>query len=615
MKMRSPVRTMLSAAAVVLALFGAPVAPTLMMSGPAFAQDAPAKSFVRDDLQSYSIYLLGELQKRRANQPAGGTDQYLEEGRALQGDNPREALERFISAIVSNPDNGEAWLLFAQTAISIEPKDDSERYTLRDQALNSAYAAYIRLNDKNLEADAVALVGEIQEQQENWRGAINAFKAAVDLKPDPDRQATYDRLVEERGFRIVNYNVDSDSLTPRACVEFSEPLKADVDYQSFVALSGGTGDTAVVPNGSQLCVDGLKHGTRYALVIRQGVPSINEGEVLRKNADYEFFVRDRAPAVRTTGKTYVLPRNGQQGIPVVSVNTDKVSVDVYSVGDRSLAATLQNGEFLSALGSYGVENLRDNRGQKVWSGTLDVKRVQNEDVTTAFPVMQAVPSLKPGVHVLVARPFVERPEGQDEYADYYATQWFVVSDLGLTAIKGNDGLTVLLRSVADANPLADVAVKLVAKNNEILGESKTDANGLARFDAGLTKGEGGLAPGILVASTAGGDYGFLDMQQSAFDFTDRGVAGRTAPTGLDGFLYTERGVYRSGETVNVSALVRDALGQAAPGAPLTLIVTRPDGVEYKRAVSRIRALAAAPSASTCSPARPPAPGRSRPTPM
>ena len=50
------------------------------------------------------------------------------------------------------------------------------------------------------------------------------------------------------------------------------------------------------------------------------------------------------------------------------------------------------------------------------------------------------------------------------------------------------------------------------------------------------------------------------------------------------FVYTERGVYRSGETVAVTALLRDARGAAAPNVPLTLTITRPDGVEYRRAL-------------------------------
>ena len=81
-----------------------------------------------------------------------------------------------------------------------------------------------------------------------------------------------------------------------------------------------------------------------------------------------------------------------------------------------------------------------------------------------------------------------------------------------------------------------------------------------------------------------GDYAFLNLNGPAFDLSDRGVAGRPAPQGLDAFVVTERGVYRTGETVHVTTLLRDPQDVAAAGVPLTLAVERPDGVEYRRAL-------------------------------
>ncbi len=134
----------------------------------------------------------------------------------------------------------------------------------------------------------------------------------------------------------------------------------------------------------------------------------------------------------------------------------------------------------------------------------------------------------------------------------------------------------------------------MARNNEVLGVGQTDANGFVHFAAGLARGEGGLAPAAIVASAKGSgglfggavneDYAFLSLKSSAFDLSDRGVGGREVPVGLDAFVYTERGVYRTGETVHVTSLLRDARGIAAPSVPLTLVVERPDGVEYRRAL-------------------------------
>ena len=126
--------------------------------------------------------------------------------------------------------------------------------------------------------------------------------------------------------------------------------------------------------------------------------------------------------------------------------------------------------------------------------------------------------------------------------------------------------------------------KLVARNNEILATRKTDESGHVLFEAGLARGEGGLSPALLTVTSEKADYAFLSLKTSAFDLTDRGVAGRAVPAGADAFVYAERGVYRSNETVYLTALLRDGQGNAMTGGPLTLVIERPDGVEFRRAV-------------------------------
>ena len=78
---------------------------------------------------------------------------------------------------------------------------------------------------------------------------------------------------------------------------------------------------------------------------------------------------------------------------------------------------------------------------------------------------------------------------------------------------------------------------------------------------------------VVVASDAQGDYNFLDLIGAPFDLTDRGVKGRGAPKALEAYVYAERGVYRSGETVNVSALLRDGdrRSYSMANAPHTLV--------------------------------------------
>src|SRR5438445_8039610 len=156
--------------------------------------------------------------------------------------------------------------------------------------------------------------------------------------------------------------------------------------------------------------------------------------------------------------------------------------------------------------------------------------------------------------------------------------------MSLTAFSGNDGIHVFVNSLAATEAVAKAEVKLVARNNEILATRKTDESGHVLFEAGLARGEGGLSPALLTVSGEKADYAFLSLKSNAFDLSDRGVSGRSVPAGADAFVYAERGVYRSNETVYLTALLRDGQGNAVLGGPLTLVVERPDGVEFRRAV-------------------------------
>ncbi len=176
------------------------------------------------------------------------------------------------------------------------------------------------------------------------------------------------------------------------------------------------------------------------------------------------------------------------------------------------------------------------------------------------------------------------PNSGGQEWDAQATQWFVVSDIGLSTYAGTDGLNVFARALGSAKPLAGIDLQLLAKNNEILGSVKTDANGRATFSAGLMRGTAGMTPAVLTAQQNGKDYVFLDMTRAGFDLSDRGVAGRTAPGAIDLYAWTERGVYRPGETVHAAALARDISAKAIDNLPLTFIFLRPDGVEDRRIV-------------------------------
>src|SRR5882672_4115450 len=520
---------------------------------------AADKAFKRDDLADSAIKLEAQIKSEAG--PVAKTSATLktDADAAFKRSDFRTGLQILGQIAAVTPEDSGNWLRLARVIFQISPKNSSEQTFLLERASTAAYIAYQRAGNAGEEADALAVLGRAMSERKLWRPALDAFRLSLDLREVADVRGQYEKMRDQYGFRLLDYTVDSD-------------------FAPFLALAGND-KPALSSEGKQLCVDGLKHGERYNINLRAGLPSTVK-ESLPKSAEFNIYVRDRKPFVRFTGRAYVLPRTGQRGIPLVSINIPAVSVNVFRIGDRNLVNTVIDSDFQRALSKYELSSLGGERGVKVWSGELATATTLNQDVTTAFPVDQALGDLQPGVYVMTA---AAKGPGSDDDGSL-ATQWFIVSDLGLTAFSGNDGIHVFVNSLASTDAVAKAEVRLVARNNEILATRKTDDSGHVLFEAGLARGEGGLSPAMLTVAGEKADYAFLSLKSNAFDLSDRGVSGRVVPAGADAFVYAERGVYRSNETVYLTALLRDGQGNAVAGGPLTLVIERPDGVEFRRAV-------------------------------
>lgn len=499
---------------------------------------------------------------------------------AMSAGNPQAAHLLYGRALVLGGERFDLWAGLALSAIEAKPDDWQARQRMNEAASAAALNAYLRAVDDAERVRAFELIARSLMPRQLWKPAIRSYRAGLALRDDRTLRAAYDQLVAEHGFRILNHQVDTDAAAPRICLVFSESLpKNRPNLADFVRVTNGAG-TSVEAESTQICVDGVRHGGRYGIEVRAGLPSA-DGETIEKPVQLSIYVRDRAPSVRFIGRAYVLPRGKDPTIPLVAVNTDLIDAEIYRVGDRSVAELIRSGRFLDQLSSYRADQIRDDVGSRIWQGEIEVETRLNEDVTSAVPLDDIGIELKPGAYAMVAR------AAHDKRGQWgpFATQWFVVSDLGLTTYNGRDGMHVMVRSLASAKARGAVALQLIAANNEVLGEAVTDEQGYVRFAPGLARGEGGMRPAVLMARAEDGDYAFLDLTKPNFDLTDRGVEGRPAPGPLDVYAFTERGVYRPGADVHAMALVRDSAAKASPGLPLTFVFTRPDGVEHRRFVS------------------------------
>ena len=147
------------------------------------------------------------------------------------------------------------------------------------------------------------------------------------------------------------------------------------------------------------------------------------------------------------------------------------------------------------------------------------------------------------------------------------SRFLLVTDLGLL-VKNNadDTRHVFVMSLKSGTPVHGVSVTALAINGEPLAAAATDADGHALLPA-LSHLEREKRP-VAVLARKGNDLSFIPWNRDdrKLDFSNFDVGGIQASAGdtLDGFLFTERGIFRPGDTMRVGLIVRRRDWQPLP---------------------------------------------------
>ena len=430
----------------------------------------------------------------------------------------------------------------------------------------------LALADDGQSAGAMVLMAEALRGMGRDVQALAVLEALVQRD---DSKPLYSKMLAEArqaaGFQLRRIRTEADAEPARACLSFTLPptRRSDFQPQDWVRLDPPLPDAAVTLEGNEICVSGLPSASTTRLTLRAGLPG-EQGLALKADATVAVAMPRRAPRIDFDTRMFVLPKGQTPAIMLSTVNVSAVSLQLVRLTERNVSALLRQAKLGEAVEMWTARELADDYGRVVWTGSAEVPGWQaNRVLRTALPVPEAINSAGPGLYALIATPGDGGKSGA-------SVQIIVHTDLAPTVWRGSDGLTVQLRGYADARPKPGVRLDLLAHNNDVLAQATTDADGVARFAVPLLRGQGPLAPAALHAFGAGEDFAALDLTSAAFDLSDRGVEGAPHPGPVDAYVWTDRGIYRAGETVQVMALLRDAAG-----APLDLAarvtIRRPNG--------------------------------------
>ena len=355
--------------------------------------------------------------------------------------------------------------------------------------------------------------------------AIQALEAAAERAPD--NKAIVQKLDEARratGILIRRVATEPEAEPPRACIDFTvaPARRDDFHAEDWVRLDPPVQGAAVTREGDQICVSGLPSGATTRIVLRAGMPG-KSGLSLVKDTTLNIAMGNRRPRIDFDTRMFLLPRGQTPAIGLSTVNLSSVKLTLARLTERNVIGFVRSAKLGQPVESWDAERIGEQSGRIVWQGTADIPDWQpNRSTHTALPMPDALAGSGPGLYALSAIAGDGTPNAPT------GVQMILRTDFAPTIWRGTDGLTVQVRGYSDVHPRAGVTLRLLADNNEILGETATDGHGFGRFAAPLMHGDGPVAPRAIEV-LGGDDYTLLDLSGAAFDLSDRGVTGLPNP--------------------------------------------------------------------------------------
>ncbi len=309
-------------------------------------------------------------------------------------------------------------------------------------------------------------------------------------------------------------------------------------------------------------------------LIKKGLPGLYGGEL---GSDFEQQVSfvNLSPSVQFTdnqGKYLML--TGQRNLELSAVNIPGVDIEISQIYKNNVLYFLKQNNYYSSYDYYyhytpyyDVQNY----GHNLYKKTKKLKGDPNQLEKFNVNLDQIKNQKLKGIFIVEARSTKDRW--------LRAAKMVGLSDLGIIAKLSSNQLMVFVNSIATTEPVSGVNITLISSTNQQIVSGRTNDKGIAVFDN--IKGKHDEFIPRVITAEKDDDFNFIDLNETRIETSRFDVGGQTEYTpGYKTFLYGDRNLYRPGETVNVSGIVRDDFSRVIRNGPVLIKIISPTGKMY-----------------------------------
>ncbi len=412
--------------------------------------------------------------------------------------------------------------------------------------------------------------------------------------------------------KIYGHDFGYDGVTSWITIKTSQEIDSSV-ARSFITIDPVRG-YSLEGNRESLTLRGkFEPGSAFHLTIKKGLESVL-GAKTQNDYDADIVIGNVNPSFRFTSSSgiYML-LDGQKHIELKTVNLSQLNVRISQIFQNNLVFFLDGGrsydyDFYDDY--YDEGGIRSytrkfryyigNYGRMLKNDTITIKNLTNQEVTTLYDLNPYLNTGYKGFYLV---------DIADLKEPWRSTSKFIsISDLGLIVKQSSNEVYVFVTSLASNTPVGNVTVNLISTNNQTISSLKTNNDGVARFgDFRELSKDFSLK---LVTAETEGDYNFINLADNRVETSRFDVAGKRsgeyydeesslkqkyitrmlkklpvrvqkADLPYDAFMYGDRNIYRPGEKIYFSGVVRDLTNDIPAQMPVHIKIFNPRGIVAK----------------------------------
>lgn len=405
-------------------------------------------------------------------------------------------------------------------------------------------------------------------------------------------------------------------------VHFSQPLLSRQNLKGLIKVAGQLPKSVRI-DGNKLMIYPRQLLTgKVELTIDAGIKSAIRTNT-KKTYQHELTFLAQKPGIRFTGNQYLVPKKGKMIATIEAVNVDSLRIKGYKMPIKNLGQFLQRNQLQEAYPdtytstpafskTYYLPEIPRDRWQKfdIDLGSV-LSDMGNDLLGLEIEIDQSHSILDCGT----TRPThkdqldkaewptdtnAEAPGWVDSYYhsrgygawrdrdnpckkryfestyhnDVHGFRYFMPASMALIAKMGTDHLLHLVATdIATAKPKSNVTLKAYNYQHQPVGEAVTDSQGMATIKP--------VAAPFYVLAESDGDISFIRLaRNNALSSNVFDVGGTKSNTGIKGYFYGERGVWRPGDDIYLTFITLDKSGRFPQGYPLTLDFFDPQGNKH-----------------------------------